>query len=322
MLFAHHRHRAEAGTRRLFAMALAVVAVVAGSVAGLSVTPASADPPPDFETKVKAAFDDARVALQRPQCVRLLSAPLNLFPPLDVLNTATTRFLDVPPPPLTSAAAASVQGTGLFQPITFYPAFFRYGVTTQPDGTRIFETPRFDGRLDVPFEIVGANDRQLRTVAILHEVGHLTGVEGQHRSGVDDAGNPVPATVDEGLYNTRIFNTCIAERHLIAGMFCDQHVYYNSIYSYGSTLTCVAECQLAPGPMTVSWTSNLHPSVVQDVRTSIDGESCVTVRTSDCPAPTTSVPRVAVTLTVSDGTGHTSADTHLIECFPPFIGGW
>jgi hypothetical protein len=318
-----HRHRHRAAARRLFAAALAAVAVVVSSVLILSAPPASAAPPPDFDAKVTRAFNDAKAALQRPDCAKLLTEPiLGLFPPGDVLNTATRRFLDVPPPPLPADAGASVQGTGLFQTITFYPGFFKLGTTTRPDGSQVIVKPRLAGRPEIPDEILNKDDNLLRALAILHEVGHLTGVEAQHEARIDEAGNWISAEIEEGLYNTRILNTCFAPPYLIAGATCQQNLLaFTSPYG-SSPIECSVTCRPDAGPVVLAWTSSLQSTVTAD--TSAGG--CHSTRVSGCPPPSGIVygslarvvfPPTDITITVTDTSGHMSQDTFRVTCVDP-----
>src|SRR5262245_62122474 len=186
-----HRHRA--GARRPFAALLAAVAVVAPSVMFLSAPPASADePPPALDLKIRNAVMAAKNALQRPECNALLSGGPGFVSAVDVLNTASTNYEPVPPPPLPSwAIASSLYGRGLNQVIHIHNGFDMLG--PGPDQLQ----PKFSGRTEIPttdYDVV-------RALTILHEVGHISGVEALHEARVDEAGRPISADEEEGLYN-------------------------------------------------------------------------------------------------------------------------
>src|SRR5688500_18606959 len=171
-----HRHRHRAGFRRLFAALLAAVAVVATSVMFLPGSPASADEfPPGLKAKVDEAVSDANFALQRPECNALLSGigRTGFVSAGGVLDTARPVFQPVPPPPLPATTLASaLVGEGLNEPIHIHQAFAELGVTTRVP---------FRGSPATSTTDVGLQ----RAVTILHEVGHLTGVEAQHEARTD-----------------------------------------------------------------------------------------------------------------------------------------
>ena len=179
----------------------AAVAVVSGSVVYLSAPPASAaEAPPALQAEIDLAVLDAGIELaERPGCNALLSET-GLFvgsPAIDILDTSRTTFQPVPPAPLPASTVASVRGFGLGQEIAIHQAFDELGVTREL---------KFAGQK----EISSDNPAIQRAVAILHEIGHLSGVEGAHEGRVDEAGNPISADLEERLYNTRILNTCFA----------------------------------------------------------------------------------------------------------------
>jgi hypothetical protein len=304
MLSLRQCHRA--GVRRACAVALFTVAVVASSVLVLSAPPASADPPPDFDSTVTRAINDARRALERPECERLLSGPLGSA--LDVLNTSSRRFVEVPPAPLSPDAAASVSGRGLNQPITFYPGFFRFGTTSRPDGSQVILQPRLGGRPEFSAERLNTDASLLRALTVLHEVGHLTLRELDHEGNVDDFGRPLPPDAAEGFYNTRILNTCFAPRYLIRAGSC-VHNFFSTITSTGS-IDCFAVCRPDAGPVVVAWTTPLQSTISTDT----SADSCQSTMVSGCPPPTSTAPN-EITLTVTDATGHVSSDTFRVTCF-------
>ena len=140
-------------------------------------------------------------------------------------------------------AAASVNDFGRFSKITVYPRFADLG--TMPTPTTRIEL-KFAGRLEIDAR---ANGDLMRAIAILHEVGHLTGVEPAHERQTDDLGHPVTPDLEEGLYNTRILNVCFTPVYLISSFSCTQIVHGNSVYDYSTTLDCFAGCRTQFGPM-------------------------------------------------------------------------
>lgn len=290
--------------------AWAALLVTVTSLMFLSAPQASAQtpPPPGLEAKVTQAKADARAALNKAQCNALLTGALT-DSPRDVLDTSTTPFRAVPPPPLPANTVASVQipqfrvgFSPLNQPISIHQGFDEIGKTL----TLNFAADRAE---------IDINDfpRQ-RAVAILHEVGHLTGVEGAHEGLVAENGARISRDREERLYNTRILNACFAPRYLITGLSCVQNVVYNSIYDYRSTLDCFAGCRTDVGPVTMSWSSSLQPIGSTDVTTTMDGEVCTSFRTSACPIPNGVSSRPEITLTVTDSIGLSSTDTVIVDC--------
>lgn len=243
-----------------------------------------------------------------------MSGPARVFSAEVVL--ASSRVVFRPDPPADNPdAGASIRAVGPGQEISIHRPFLDY-LVERADGS--FDNIVFEGRP----EANQFNPDLVRAVAILHEVGHLTLAELGHELGFDENGNLIPADFREGLYNTRILNTCFAERYLIAGVSCYQNVVSSSIFDTRSSLDCSATCRTSPGPMTVSWTSNLQPNVATDINTTANTDVCVSTRTSECPFPNGISSRVAVTLSVTDATGHTSSDTRLVDCINPRVPIW
>jgi hypothetical protein len=318
-----HRHRHRHRARRLFAALLAAVAVVATSVMFLSAPPASADePPPSLRLKIDNAVRDANNALLRPECNALLSGGLStgFAPAFLVLNSARTEFQPVPPPPrptATTVATVPFVGAGLNQPIRIHNAFDQIGVTgTLPFGGRpAMATNNFD---------------VVRAVVILHEVGHLTGIEGDHEARTDAAGRTISAAQEEALYNTRILNTCFAPRgsYRIGQASCQQ-TFNTDLGVIYSTLDCNAVCRPDAGPVVVAWTSSLQSTITTDTITDDNGSKfCHSTRVSNCPPPNDYVssspngafalfPPTDITLTITDASGHVSQDTFRITCIDP-----
>lgn len=316
-----HRLRHRAGARRLFAALLAVVAVVATSVVFLSASPASADePPPALRLKIDNAVSDAKIALQRPECNALLSGPLStgFVPAFLVLNTARTEFQPVPPPPRPAATAATVPfvGAGMNQPIRIHNGFDQIGVTmTLPFGGRpAMATNNFD---------------VVRAVVILHEVGHLTGIEGDHEARTDAAGRPISAAQEEALYNTRILNTCFAPTpaYRIGQASCQQTFTPADYGVIATTIDCNVVCRPDAGPVVVAWTSSLQSTITTDTIINEDTGTgfCHSTRVSTCPAPNDYVssspngafalfPPTDITLTITDASGQMSQDTFRVTC--------
>jgi hypothetical protein len=307
MLF--HRHRRRAWSRRVFA----VVAVAVGSVLLSSAPPASAAAPPDVQVKIDRAVNDAKAALQRPECALLLIEPqLALFQASNVLDTASLVFEPNPPadsPGAVATVAGDAYGPG--QQIRIHQGFVTLGeVVVAPD--RI-GTLRFAGRPES--DITDGN--LLRAVAILHEIGHLTLVEPSHANRIDENGNVVSAVVREGLYNSRILNTCFSPRYLIGQFSCQQVVTQATSYSNYSTINCFAYCRADAGPVTMQWTSPLQSTVTTD------DSGCYSTRVSSCPVPSSRpsnftgfrFPPVDISLTVTDASGHQSSDTLTVTCY-------
>ena len=317
-----HRLRHRAGARRLFAALLAAVAVVATSVMFLSTPPASADEfPPGLKAKVDKAVSDAKIALQRPECNALLSGPqlTGFVSAVDVLDTARPVYQPVPPPPLpANAAASALVGEGLNEAIHIHQAFDEIGMNR----TLVFGgSPAITTDSDVE-----------RAVAILHEVGHLSGIEGQHEARTDAAGRPISGAEEAALYNTRILNTCFAPRaaYRISGASCQQTFNPGDYGVVFSTIDCSAVCRQDAGPVVVAWTSSLQSTITTDTLINEDTgtEFCHSTRTSSCPPPNDYVssspngafylfPPTDITLTITDASGHVSQDTLRVTCIDP-----
>jgi hypothetical protein len=316
-----HRHRHRAGARRLFAALLAAVAVVATSVMFVSVPPASADEfPPGLKAKVDKAVSDAKIALRRPECNALLSGPqlTGFVSAVDVLDTARPVYQPVPPPPLTADAAASAAvGEGLNEPIHIHQAFDEIGIR------RIVVyggNPAITTDTDVD-----------RAVAILHEVGHLSGIEGQHEARTDAAGRPISGAQESALYNTRILNTCFAPAtaYRISQASCQQTFTAADYNVTVSTIDCFAICRANTGPVVVAWTSSLQSTITTGTGTDENGNTfCGSTRVSSCPAPIETVfapyggivglyPPTDITVTITDAFGHVSQDTFRVTCIDP-----
>jgi hypothetical protein len=316
------RPRPRAGVRRLFAALLAAVAVVATSVMFLSAPPASADPfPPGLDLKVRQAVIDAKIALLRPECNALLSGPqlTGFISAFDVLDTASTDFKPVPPPPLPAdTPASSFVGEGLNETITIYPGFDELGGRL---------TPVFRGSPAIP-----TTDPALqRALTILHEVGHLSGIEPQHEARTDVAGRPISAIEEAGLYDTRILNTCFAPTtaYRISQASCQQTFTAADYNVTVSTIDCSAFCRASTGPVVVAWTSSLQSTINTGTGIDENGNTfCGSTRVSSCPAPVETVfgqyggifalyPPTDITLTITDASGHVSQDTFRVTCIDP-----
>jgi hypothetical protein len=316
-----HRHRHRAGSRRLFTALLAAVAVVATSVMFLPSSPASADEfPPGLKAKVDEAVSDAKFALQRPECNALLSGigRTGFVSAVDVLDTARPVYQPVPPPPLpANSAASALVGAGLNQDIHIHDPFDEIGVSVR----MIFRGSPATSTTDVGLQ---------RAVAILHEVGHLSGVEAQHEARTDAAGTPISAVEEVGLYNTRILNTCFAPRtaYRIGQVSCRQ-TFDVDLGVIFSTIACDAVCRQDAGPVVVAWNSSLQSTITTDTITDDNGSTfCHSTRVSNCPPPNGYVssspngafalfPPTDITLTITDASGHVSQDTHRVTCIDP-----
>lgn len=311
MLFhRHHPHRA--GSRRSATALLVLAATVVATVLSIAApaSPAGAAPaPPPIQVKIDNAVNLALTQLiERPECNALLTNNLFTLQARGVLASATNSFRDDPPPGVPASAFASVPvGGGFGQDIEFYRNFDRIGPSRNLN---------FQGRVEPPL-----NDFDvIRAVAVLHEVGHLTGVEADHRPVVAENGQTISRDRAEGLYNTRIINTCFAPRYLIAGASCQQVFNPGAYGSTYTTVDCFASCRADSGPVTVAWTSPLQSTITTD--TSNGG--CTSFRRSLCPPSIGFVPgtltrllypSVDITLDVTDVTGHTSTDTFQVQCY-------
>jgi hypothetical protein len=325
-----HRLRHRAGSRRLVAALSAAVVVVATSVLFLSAPPASAVPaPPDIQVRIDNAVAKATEALQDFECSSMLNPPVGsgfTFTAREVLATYKPDF-EPNPPPLFADAAASVNDFGRNSKITFYPKFARLG--TQDTPTTVLGLP-FGGRPEIDPTFDG--DLQ-RAVAVLHEVGHLTGVEPAHEGRTDDLGNPLSATEEAGFYNTRILNVCFNPTYLIAGASCQQVLHYPDPYApvAFSSIDCFATCRQDAGPVVLAWTSSLQSTINTDTAVNEDtgARFCASTRVSDCPPPSGAVvfppgfvreylfPPTDITLTITDASGHVSQDTFRVRCTDP-----
>ncbi|HEY7071716.1 MAG TPA: hypothetical protein VH479_16445 [Acidimicrobiales bacterium] len=264
---------------------------------------------------------DAKIALLRPECNALLSGPqrTGFISAFDVLDTASTVYQPVPPSPLpANTPASSFVGEGLNEPITIHNGFDRLG-----EGL----TPVFFGSPAMATTDPGV----LRALTILHEVGHLSGIEPQHEARTDVAGRPITGIQEAGLYNTRILNTCFAPTtaYRISQASCEQTFRAADYNVTVSTIDCSAFCRASTGPVVVAWTSSLQSTINTGTGTDENGNTfCGSTRVSDCPAPIETVfgayggifalfPPTDITLTITDASGHVSQDTFRVTCIDP-----
>lgn len=297
--------------------ALAVVVSAVGAVLFVSAPPASAVDAP-FQPQIDTATGNALARLRtRPACNAMLSGRVSA---IDALGTADSDYLPVSRTG-NQDAPASVPFTldgGLGQTITYHDAFAQLGDTQALRFSANRELfPGEDGLAQL--QRMAALQQEL---AVLHEVGHLTGAEGLHLDDVTPDGFTLSGPEEEAFYNTRILNTCFTEQFLVAGLSCSQNIVHYSIFDIRSTLDCFGGCVVGQGTMALSWSSNLRPGARVDTTLVQDGEVCFATRTSECPSPGPGGGRTMVTLTVTNLAGRSSSDTVFVDCLPANIGLW
>jgi hypothetical protein len=200
------RPQAAARSRWRIIAAGATAALVAGTVLAFNVSPAAAA---SAQAKIDQARFSAQIALLRPECRRLLTDTERIFPPSspdEVLSGAPIKFEPEVPFPLDRNTFASAKlGGGVGSTISVYPLFINPGPL---EPTFLNGQQAFDPTPD-----------QLRTILLLHEVGHLTGREGDHSNDF----------IRQANYNTDILNVCLAQPTsfdyvpiAIIGLFCVQ----------------------------------------------------------------------------------------------------
>jgi hypothetical protein len=142
---------------------------------------------------IQAARDLARIYLiARRECFNLLSPGVDddrtpgALNPLDALNTATITFDDRRDDAF-AAIPAEQLGTGVNGTITVFPGFnsVRYSSLQYLPGVRLTR----------PLDAV-----ELRARILLHEIGHLTGVNPPHNKANGDVGQ---------AFNTQLLFKCL-----------------------------------------------------------------------------------------------------------------
>jgi hypothetical protein len=280
---------------------------------------ASATAPPEVQSKIDQAVTTASAALQRTECEAILAPPTGFqftFTAGEVLATSTRSF--EPAPPNKPDAAASVSDFGRSSTIRIHPRFADLGAGLELRFAGVGELAGVGPRPEIS---TAGGDLQ-RAVAILHEVGHLTGIEPAHEGRTDGAGNPVDPKVEEGIYNTRILNVCFSPGYLIGRFTCQQVFTPTSSYSSYSTINCDAGCRSGSGPVTMQWTSSLQS------RITTDESGCNSTRISSCPPPLTipgpftgfTFPPVDIGLTITDASGRSSTDRMTVTCYDYSFG--
>lgn len=178
------RHRpARSWSRRLFA-AMAAIIVVTGSFLAITSAPAAADE----QGLIAQARFHADIALLRADCKQYLTGPSFQSPedrdPQQVALTADVVSAPVPAGQPADAIASAPLSGGTGSRISVHPSFF-----ASDPGLPVSASAAF-----------APSAEQQRTIAILHEVGHLTGREGDHNQ---DLGRQLD-------YNATILNLCLA----------------------------------------------------------------------------------------------------------------
>lgn len=177
------RPQARSWSRRLLT-ALATVAVVIGSILTVATSPAAAA---DEQDMIDRAYSGAETALLRLGCREYLAGPDFRAPqdrdPQQVLLTATITPAPVPADQPEGAIASAPFFGGAGSTIAVHPGFFDPDPSLPIAAARLVPTPD-----------------QIRTVALLHEVGHLTGREGDHNGDL----------ARQFTYNATIVNLCLA----------------------------------------------------------------------------------------------------------------
>ena len=202
--------------RRALALVVLAGMVAAGGVVG--VDPAGADDvPTDIAPLRDNALKLAKRAIANDACAARLNGDPDIFARDSarlVLNHVKFNFTETPPPDQPANAVASTVFSGFTQrPITLHREFAKLNGET-PDRNGVINTLLYLG--DLKIKVTGDIDR---AVAILHEVGHLTGREthqplgNPNQAGISDAERQRrqdAANRAEGQYNADILNLCVA----------------------------------------------------------------------------------------------------------------
>ncbi|MFI0405915.1 hypothetical protein [Actinomadura sp. 3N508] len=190
-------------------MTAAIVAT--GCFLVITSTPAAAQ---DQQEIIDRARFNAQIALLRPTCKRYLTGP-DFQRPEDRDPQAVAVRVPIVPGPVPAgqpagAVASAPINAGVRGTITVHPSFFA------PD----------PGLPISPVAVFAPTPEQERTIAVLHEIGHLTGREGDHNG-------DLPRQFD---YNATILNLCLATLVIppprITGFFC----FADDLY--GNPFTC------------------------------------------------------------------------------------